>query len=109
MNLRLRVIVPVYPPGLMDWHPDRLRTGSCESGSAEAIASIKRLGAARAYAPAGTRVRVLDTWMEDPPHSYWEIEVIEGTAKGYTCWVDEDEAEPLPALEQLAEAADEIL
>ncbi len=108
MNLRLRVIVPVYPPGVMTWHPDNRRRKALPAGSSMAMWNIKRLDSARCWVGPGTRVRVLQTWTDDP-HSYWEIEVIEGPSRGLTTWVDEDEAEPLPALEQLAEAADEAL
>ena len=109
MNLRLTVIVPVYPPKVMDWHPDRRRNASVRADSAEALAGVKRLAEVRHFVEPGTRVRVLQTWAGDPPHSNWEIEVIEGHSRGYTSWVDEDEAEPIPALEQLAECADETL
>ena len=112
MNLRLTVIVPVYQRGLMTWHPDRSRNKPLPAGSPEAKERNKRLAEVRSYANPGTRVRVLQTWTcddTDGTHTYWEIEVIEGPALGYTCWVDEDEAEPIPALEQLAECADETL
>lgn len=108
MNLRLTVIVPVYPPGVMAWHPDSRRNQSWPADSLEAQKRSQKLAEARSWANPGTRVRVLQMWTDDP-HSYWEIEVIEGPSRGLTTWVDEDEVEPIPALEQLAEAADEAL